>query len=55
MSGPDSFPSAWRSSKGVRRSLGRSGCDFEPERLVVDPDAMVLQLRREHAETDLGG
>ncbi len=24
-------------------------CDFEPERLVVDPDALVLQLRRENA------
>ena len=30
-------------------------CDFEPERLVVDPDAMVLQLRRERAEAELGG
>jgi hypothetical protein len=28
-------------------------CAFEPERLVVDPDAMVLQLRREFAEADL--
>ena len=29
--------------------------DFEPERLVVDPDAMVLQLRREYAEEELEG
>jgi hypothetical protein len=27
--------------------------DFEPDKLVVDPDAMVLQLRREFAEVDL--
>ena len=24
-------------------------CDFEPERLVVDPDVMVLQLQRSAA------
>jgi hypothetical protein len=23
--------------------------DFEPERILVDPDALVLQLRRERA------
>jgi len=28
-------------------------CDFEPERLVVDPDAQVLMLRRESAAADL--
>ncbi len=27
--------------------------DFEPETLIVDPDAIVLQLRREEAEADL--
>lgn len=27
--------------------------DFEPETLIVDPDAVVLQLRREVAEADL--
>jgi hypothetical protein len=24
-------------------------CDFEPENVLVDPDAMVLQLRRKMA------
>ena len=24
-------------------------CDFQPDRIVVDPDAVVLQLRRESA------
>jgi hypothetical protein len=28
-------------------------CDFEPERIVVDPDCLVLQLRREQARADL--
>jgi hypothetical protein len=28
-------------------------CDFEPQRLVVDPDALVLQLRRDRALLDL--
>lgn len=28
-------------------------CDFEPERVVVDPDALVLQLRRKQAAADL--
>jgi hypothetical protein len=28
-------------------------CDFEPERVLVDPDALVLQLRREQARTEL--
>jgi len=28
-------------------------CDFEPERLVVDPDARVLMLRRESAVAEL--
>jgi len=27
--------------------------EFEPETLIVDPDAVVLQLRREAAEADL--
>jgi hypothetical protein len=26
-------------------------CPFEPERIVVDPDAKVLQLRRKNAVT----
>jgi ABC-2 type transport system permease protein len=29
-------------------------CVFEPERVVVDPDALVLQLRRTYAREDLG-
>jgi ABC-type Na+ efflux pump permease subunit len=29
----------------------RIPCDFEPQRLVVDPDARVLQLRRKAAES----
>ena len=29
--------------------------DFEPESVIVDPDAVVLQLRREFARADLGG
>ena len=28
-------------------------CDFEPDRLVVDPDLKVLMLRRDHATADL--
>ena len=28
-------------------------CGFEPERIVVDPDARVLQLQRKHATTKL--
>ena len=28
-------------------------CDFEPEQLIVDPDALVLQLRREQATASL--
>jgi ABC-type transport system involved in multi-copper enzyme maturation permease subunit/phage-related protein len=28
-------------------------CDFEPERVLVDPDALVLQLRRERASVEL--
>jgi hypothetical protein len=28
-------------------------CDFEPRRIVVDPDALVLQLRRDQATADL--
>ncbi len=24
-------------------------CDFEPDRVIVDPDALVLQLERESA------
>lgn len=28
-------------------------CDFEPERLVVDPDALVLQLNRKQAREEL--
>jgi ABC-type Na+ efflux pump permease subunit len=28
-------------------------CDFEPQRVVVDPDALVLQLRREQATAEL--
>ena len=28
-------------------------CDFEPERVVVDPDALVLQFGREKAEAEL--
>ena len=28
-------------------------CEFEPEKLVVDPDVMVLMLRRDHAEASL--
>jgi ABC-2 type transport system permease protein len=28
-------------------------CDFEPERVLVDPDALVLQARRESATADL--
>jgi hypothetical protein len=27
-------------------------CDFEPERVLVDPDALVLQLRVEAAKKD---
>ncbi len=29
--------------------------DFEPDKLVVDPDVLVLQLRRERAEVGIGG
>jgi hypothetical protein len=28
-------------------------CSFEPEELVVDPDALVLQLERKKARADL--
>ena len=28
-------------------------CDFEPDKLVVDPDAIVLQLERDQAVADL--
>jgi hypothetical protein len=28
-------------------------CDFEPRRIVVDPDALVLQLRRDQATAEL--
>ncbi len=28
-------------------------CDFEPQRLIVDPDALVLQLHRHKAVEDL--
>jgi hypothetical protein len=28
-------------------------CPFEPDRLVVDPDAKVLQLRRKNAQAKL--
>jgi len=31
----------------------RIECDFEPQRVVVDPDALVLMLRRQKAEHDL--
>jgi hypothetical protein len=31
----------------------RIECSFEPERILVDPDARVLQLRREAAVKDL--
>jgi ABC-type transport system involved in multi-copper enzyme maturation permease subunit len=30
-------------------------CDFEPERVLVDPDAVVLMLNRKLAVADLGG
>ena len=26
-------------------------CDFEPDRIIVDPDAKVLQLQRNNAVT----
>ena len=28
-------------------------CSFEPDELIVDPDALVLQLERKKARTDL--
>ncbi|MEZ4655821.1 MAG: hypothetical protein R3E12_20095, partial [Candidatus Eisenbacteria bacterium] len=31
----------------------RLECDFEPTRILVDPDAKLLQLRRESAQKDL--
>jgi hypothetical protein len=31
----------------------RIECVFEPERILVDPDARVLQLRRDAAVQDL--
>jgi hypothetical protein len=49
----------WREERlSVRLGPGESkdlewDCDFEPERLVVDPDAMVLQLLRKSAVADL--
>ncbi|MCP3911632.1 MAG: hypothetical protein GY713_11825, partial [Actinomycetia bacterium] len=56
----DSDAEPWRS---VRETVvlgeGESAavvirCDFEPERLEVDPDALVLMLGREQAVRELG-
>jgi hypothetical protein len=30
-------------------------CDFEPRRVLVDPDAVVLMLKRDRAVADLPG
>ena len=49
------LPTAYRESRtSVLLGAGESElvtltCDFEPERVLVDPDCLVLQLRREAA------
>jgi hypothetical protein len=49
----------WRDARiAVTLDAGESreitvGCDFEPEKIVVDPDAVVLMLERQKAEADL--
>ena len=35
--------------KGESRNISIIKCRFDPERIVVDPDAKVLQLRRKSA------
>lgn len=40
--------------KGESREV-TVACDFEPERVIVDPDAMVLMLKRERALAELRG
>ena len=35
--------------KGQSRDVSIIKCPFDPERIVVDPDAKVLQLRRKSA------
>jgi hypothetical protein len=39
--------------RDVRATLVRLLCPFEPQRLVVDPDAKVLQLQRKAASVRL--
>ncbi len=55
----DAPGAGWRESRArVVLGAGESApleilCDFEPERLIVDPDALVLQLERKKARREL--
>lgn len=55
----DTVPEPYRESRtAITLAAGESTTieiltDFEPETLIVDPDAIVLQLRREFAEAEL--
>ncbi|MCH7792020.1 MAG: hypothetical protein IID31_07050, partial [Planctomycetes bacterium] len=55
----DTVPEPYRESRtAITLAAGESTTveiltDFEPGTLIVDPDAIVLQLRREFAEAEL--
>jgi hypothetical protein len=50
---------AYRETRGsVTLGAGETGdlvlrCEFEPEKVVVDPDVRILQLKRKQAEAKL--